>query len=68
MYGATPSLIYLALIVAAIAAGLGAAWGAYAMAVLALALLLVAIRNAWDLVTWIAPKRNADASNSSSSP
>ncbi len=67
MYGATPSLIYLGLIVAAIAAGLGAAWGAYAMAALALGLLLVAIRNAWDLVTWIAPKRNADASNSSSS-
>jgi hypothetical protein len=63
MYGLTPSLLYLGLIVAAIGTGMAAPWGPYAMAALSLALLLVAIRNAWDLVTWIAPKRTGGEQN-----
>jgi len=58
MYGATPTLLYVLLVGVAVAAGLGAAWAPYALAAGLLALLLTAIRNAWDLVTWIAPKRN----------
>jgi hypothetical protein len=45
-YGLTPAAIYL---------GLGSV--AAALYAQLLALLLVSIRNAWDLVTWIAPKR-----------
>jgi len=55
-FGVAPTAIYL---------GLGAtsatAWAApsalpYASAVLLLLLMLVGIRNAWDLVTWLAPR------------
>jgi hypothetical protein len=54
-YGAAPIGVYLAL--AAAAAGLwnGAPRAVDALAALLLTLLLVAIRNAWDLITWIAP-------------
>jgi inner membrane protein involved in colicin E2 resistance len=58
MYGVAPTLLYVLLVAVAVAAGLGAGWAPYAMAALLLALLLTAIRNAWDLVTWIAPKRD----------
>jgi len=57
MYGATPALIYLGLLAAAIAVWAGAAWAAHVMAGLLLILLLVSIRNAWDLMTFIAPMR-----------
>ena len=55
-YGAGPSIVYLVL-----GAGALAAWTASerapAIAGAALtALLLLGIRNAWDLVTWLAPK------------
>lgn len=62
MYGVTPVAVYLGLLIAAFALGRGLVWGAYAIAALLLALLLTAIRNAWDLVTWIAPNRNAPPS------
>lgn len=54
-YGAAPAVIYLALGAIAAAVGAGAAWAATATAALLLVLLLVGIRNAWDLVTWMAP-------------
>ncbi len=57
MYGATPALIYLGLLFAAIAVWAGAHWAAHVMAGLLLILLLVSIRNAWDLMTFIAPMR-----------
>ena len=55
-FGAAPTAIYLGL-----GATSGTAWAApsalpYAAAVLLLLLMLVGIRNAWDLVTWLAPR------------
>jgi len=60
MYGATPAVVYLGLCASAIAVYARVAWAVYALAGLLLVLLLVGIRNAWDLVTWIAPKRSGD--------
>ena len=57
MYGGTPAVVYLGLCIASTALWRGAGWAAFALAGLLMALLLVGIRNAWDLVTWIAPKR-----------
>jgi len=56
-YGASPAAIYVGLCVAIVALWVRAEWGPYAIAGLLLVLLLVGIRNAWDLITWIAPKR-----------
>ena len=57
-YGFTPTAFYLGLaIVIGLTFWLRAVWAPTAMAGLLLALLLLAIRNAWDLITWIAPSR-----------
>jgi hypothetical protein len=55
-YGLAPAALYLLL--AATAFGLAAArlWAVSAAAALLMALLLVCIHNAWDLVTWLAPR------------
>ena len=55
-YGVGPLAIYLGLGVAAVALLLRAAWAAEMIAALLLFLLLLGIRNAWDLVTFIAPR------------
>ncbi len=57
MYGATPSVVYLGLVATTAALWLGVDLAPSAMAILLLALLLIGIRNAWDLVTWMAPRR-----------
>ena len=57
MYGVTPTAIYAGLILAALAAGAGAVGAVDGLAALVLALLLAGLRNAWDLITWIAPLR-----------
>ncbi|HEY2707631.1 MAG TPA: hypothetical protein VGI95_06215 [Caulobacteraceae bacterium] len=54
-YGAAPALAYLLLCGVAAAIWAQTAWAVYALALLLLVLLLVAIRNAWDLITWMAP-------------
>jgi len=56
-YGFAPALVFLEL-----TAGAASVWrhwphAAAAVALGLLALLAVAIRNAWDLVTWLAPRR-----------
>ena len=57
-YGAAPTAIYAGLAtVVALTFWLRAAWAPVAMAGLLLSLLLISIRNAWDLITWIAPSR-----------
>jgi hypothetical protein len=57
-YGAAPTAIYAGLVtVVGLTFWLRAAWAPTAMAGLLLALLLISIRNAWDLITWIAPTR-----------
>ena len=53
------SAIYAAICADSAGLGSGAAWAAPVMAGLLMVLLLVSIRNAWDLVTWIAPMRTS---------
>jgi len=60
-YGCAPAAIYLGLCAASGAVWARAAWAPYAMAALVLVLLLLGIRNSWDLVTWIVPRRPGDA-------
>lgn len=57
MYGIGPTAIYLGLIAAAVAVAARLPWSVHALAALLLILLLTAVRNAWDLITWMAPKR-----------
>jgi hypothetical protein len=40
----------------------------YGVAVAAIAMILLGIRNAWDLITWIAPIRNAAAAAAAAAP
>jgi hypothetical protein len=56
LYGAAPAALYLGLAGAALALWSGQPRALLALAALLIALLLLAIRNAWDLVTWMAPK------------
>jgi hypothetical protein len=60
-YGVGPLVLYAVLGGAAIAEDLTPRQGAYAIAGASLALLLLAIRNAWDLVTWLAPARDGSS-------
>jgi hypothetical protein len=50
--------VYVALAVATATAWLRAPHGVYLLSLCVTALLVVAIRNAWDLVTWLAPRRD----------
>jgi hypothetical protein len=59
MYGVTPGVVYIALCGACVAVWMRAEWAAYALAGLLLILLLVGIRNAWDLITAIVPMRES---------
>jgi hypothetical protein len=56
LYGGAPATIYLGLCAASVGLWNGNDWAADAIGALLLALLLLGIRNAWDLVTWIAPR------------
>jgi crotonobetainyl-CoA:carnitine CoA-transferase CaiB-like acyl-CoA transferase len=56
-YGALPLAADLALAAATAAAWLETPHAAYAVGLALLVLLMAAIRNAWDLVTWLAPRR-----------
>lgn len=55
-YGAIPSLFYLLLAVVAAGFWGAQAWAGDALAAAIVALLLISIRNEWDLVIWLAPK------------
>jgi hypothetical protein len=57
-----PAAIYVALGGACVALWLQVGWAPIALGGLLLLLLLVGIRNAWDLVVWIAPRAKGDAS------
>jgi hypothetical protein len=56
-YGVAPFAAYVVLGVADV--GVLARWpyAVYAVSVSQLALLLIGVRNAWDLATWLAPRR-----------
>lgn len=53
-YGFAPGLLYVLLVGVAAAVWVGAAFAPFALAGLLMILMLLAIRNAWDLITWIA--------------
>jgi hypothetical protein len=55
LYGAVPAVIYLVLGAISLGIAARAAWAPDALGLAMVALLLIAIRNAWDLVTWLAP-------------
>jgi len=55
-YGAAPFAACLALAISAAAVWLSPVWAARGIAASLMGLLLIAIRNAWDLVTWISAK------------
>ena len=54
-YGVAPAAIYVGLVGAAVAIWIAPAVAADGIAAALLALLLMSVRNAWDLVTWLAP-------------
>jgi hypothetical protein len=56
-YGVAPALAYLWMTGAAVTAFLRIPYGPYAVALGMIGLLLICIRNAWDLATWLAPRR-----------
>ena len=55
-YGVIPSLLYVALGAVALAFCMDWWWAHIGLAVAITGLLLLAIRNEWDLITWIAPR------------
>ena len=55
-YGVIPTFIYAALGAVALAFCMDWRWAHNDLAVAVTALLLLAIRNEWDLITWIAPR------------
>ena len=55
-YGGAPGAIYVGLIGTSAAAWMGWPLAVGAGAALLMILMLVAIRNAWDLITWMAPR------------
>ena len=57
MYGATPAGAYLLLGGADLSLLVHSVWSPRLLAAVLMGLLLCGIRNAWDLVTWIAPGR-----------
>lgn len=61
MYGVAPAAIYVGIVVASAALWFGAEWAPFAVAALLLSLMLIAIRDAWDLLTWIAPRSKDNA-------
>ena len=57
-YGVAPAAAYVLVETAAFEVRRGAEWAVYLLAGALLVLMLVAIRNAWDLLTWMAPGRD----------
>jgi hypothetical protein len=58
-YGWIPTALYVALAACAVAIWRFPEVGEYAVGLTLVALLLMAIRNAWDLVTYLAPRHDA---------
>lgn len=59
-YGIWPAVTFLTLAVATVLVCIGFTQAEYFAALCLLALLGISIRNAWDLVTWLAPRRGGD--------
>jgi hypothetical protein len=58
-YGVIPGLLSLLLAIVALEFWHAADWAQYGLAVVVTGLMLVSIRNEWDLVTWIAPRHDS---------
>ena len=56
-YGVIPTILSLGLAVVAAGFCCGAAWAVNGVAVVITGILLICIRNEWDLITWLAPRR-----------
>jgi hypothetical protein len=61
-YGVIPTLLYMVFCAVAFAFWQSLPWAHYGLAAVLTAILLSAIRNEWDLITWIAPRREAGES------
>ena len=59
-YGVFQSALYIALGIVAFAFWKELPWGETGIAVVITAELLLAVRNEWDLITWIAPRTGQD--------
>jgi hypothetical protein len=57
-YGVVPGAIYLVLAIVALAFWKDLPWAPQGVAAVNTAALLAAIRNEWDLITWIAPRND----------
>ena len=57
-YGVIPSVLYIALGFVALAFWKDMDWALQGLAAAITGLLLLAIRNEWDLITWIAPRHD----------
>jgi hypothetical protein len=55
-YGVVPGTIFVLLGIVALGFWMELEWAKYVLAAVITALLLCAIRNEWDLVTWLAPR------------
>ena len=60
-YGALPALMYVVLLGTSLALWLRMDWAPLAAGGCLLVLLLLGIRDAWDLVTWMAPRQKGEA-------
>ena len=58
-YGVIPSALYVALGVVALAFWNDWPWARDGLAAAIVGLLLLAVRNEWDLITWIAPRNDS---------
>jgi len=63
-YGIWPGLIYVGMAIAAGALATGESWAPDAVGAVTVALILLGIRNAWDLVTYLAPTAHEAGSTS----
>jgi len=63
LYGVAPTALYVLLLADTVAVAARTPWAVDVLAVLLLALLLIGVRNAWDLITWMASSRNIAASS-----
>lgn len=62
-YGVAPSVLYLALGVVAAGFWSGCEWAPYGLAGIVTGLLMLCVRNEWDLVTWLAPRARRERSD-----
>jgi hypothetical protein len=60
-YGVIPSALYVAMGVVALAFWNGAAWASDGIAAVIAGLVLLSIRDEYDLVTWLAPRRDSES-------